>query len=93
MNNITNESAALNELKKNSSHYLQHIERPQFVAILNNNNFSDSENELNDYDEELTNFVFDDESDIQETEADIRKVEFQPLNKEKCFCLQCMIKY
>lgn len=93
VNNITNESAAINELKNFSSNYLQYVDRPKFVAILNNNNFLNSENESNDYDEEFTNFVFDDESDIQETEADIRNVEFQPLNKKKCFCLECMMKY
>lgn len=46
-----------------------------------------------DYDEELFNLVIEYDSEIEETAADIQNVEFEPLLKKICYCLECMLKY
>lgn len=91
-NNIMNENIAIQELRVFTSDFLQYKERPKFVAVLNNN-LDDSENEYSDYDEELFNFVIGEDSDIEEAAGNIPNIEFQPLNKKICYCLECMLKY
>lgn len=92
LNKISNEITAINELKIFTSEYLQYQNRPKFEAIFKNNLF-DLNEPLDNYDEELISFLFEDGSDIEETTANIRDVDFQPLNKTTCYCFECILKY
>lgn len=93
INEIANEIAATNELRIFTSDYLQYQNRPQFEAIFDDEVFFNAKEELMQYDEKLTTFLFEDELDIEETAADISSLEFQPLNKNICFCIECIMKY
>lgn len=87
INNIVSETNAIDELRIFTSEFLEYQNRPQLKAVFNN------ESQLVNYDDELIKFLFENDSDIEETAADIQNIEFEPLNEKICYCLECILKY
>lgn len=92
-NNILSESMAIDELKMLAVDFFTYQNRPQFEAVFNKSNFMHSDDESIDFDQELINFVIEDETDIEETSANIQNIEFHHLNKKICYCCECVLKY
>lgn len=92
-NDIANELTAIDELRVFTSDYMQYQNRPQFEAIFKSNDLINSASDLENYDDELMLFLYEDESDIKDTMANIQNVDFKPLNKISCYCFECMIRY
>lgn len=92
INKITDQNAAIRELKKFTFEFIQHQNRPESVAVLSNNIY---ENEFLCFDEgeDELNLIIESDSDAEETQADLNSVKICQINGKKCCCLDCILKY
>lgn len=90
INNVV-EAVAMRELKQFTFDFLEFQKRPQYVSILNNNDFERFND--SDSDDERVDLVIEDESDLEETTANMQNVNIHSMQKKKCYCLDCILKY
>lgn len=92
INNV-NQDIVMHELKELISGFFRYQNRHQYVSVLNNCNDKNNNNCVEDSDEEIT-MVIENDSDLDETTADIRSpnVKYEVMPKI-CYCLLCILKY
>lgn len=84
INEIRDENITVNELKVFTSEFIDHFNRPKYVSVLK------AHNDENDGKFPL---LIENESDLEETNADLTSAEIHLLHKEKCRCIECLLKF
>lgn len=94
INKISDENAAIRELKKFTFEFIQHHNRSQSgsCSFLNNNKF-ENESLCFDEDEYDLALLIESESDAEETQADLESVKICKMNGIKCCCIDCILEY
>lgn len=87
INNI-DESVAEKELRVLIFDFMRYQKHPGYVSVLAN---TDSDDDSDSGEEEL-NFLIENESDIDETTADLQSSKIHVMYKT-CYCFKCILKY
>lgn len=87
INNISNENFVIEELKKFTTEFTEHLNRRELVSLLNDNN--GSELRFPDQNDDL---LIQSGNDF-EIQDEIESGQIQPVSEKKCECVECILKY
>lgn len=90
--NKVNENIAMSELRQFTSDFSKYQKR-QYASIFNNNDFESGNDQCDDEENAKINLLVEDQSDLDETRANLEFVNLHHMQKKKCYCFGCVLKY
>lgn len=92
INKISDENAAIRELREFTFEFIQYHNRSESVSFLSNDKL-ENESLCSDEDEHDLSFLIESPSDAEDTQADLTSVKICRMNGEKCCCIDCILEY
>lgn len=91
INNV-DENIAMSELKQLTLNFSK-FQKRQYTSILNNNDFESDSDQFDDEENGKINLLVEDQADLDETQANIQSANLHRMKREKCYCIECVLKY
>lgn len=85
------ENIAMSELKQLTLDFSK-FQKRQYTSILNNNDFESANYQCDEENDEI-NLLVEDQADLDETQANLELANLHPMQREKCYCVECVLKY